>query len=169
MYIITKYCTVTIKELSVIYTAQSPTWRSITLRRLRLRAVLDNFGFSDILISWLGAVWYCDESDSAQYYTARSYIFSEYLHENEFFSESILDCLSGTQMGSLHGEKKMQNISWHCLFKKHRSGLFYLPPPTRHYEEYNLSFFFCWKAVILTQQCLINTAWLPLVAIGTGT
>ena len=44
-YIITKYCTVTIKELSVIYTAQSPTWRSITLRRLRLRAVLDNFGF----------------------------------------------------------------------------------------------------------------------------
>ena len=169
MYIITKYCTVTIKELSVIYTAQSPTWRSITLRRLRLRAVLDNFGFSDILISWLGAVWYCDESDSAQYYTAWSYIFSEYLRENEFFSESILDCLSGTQMGSLHGEKKCKTSRDTASLKSTGRAFFICPHPPDIMKNTICHFFFCWKAVILTQQCLINTAWLPLVAIGTGT
>ena len=36
---------------------------------------------------------------TAQYHTARSHVFCEYLCENEFFSETILDCLSGTQMG----------------------------------------------------------------------
>ena len=41
-------------------------------------------------------------SDSAQCDTARSHVFREYLRENEFFSETILDCLSGTQMGSIH-------------------------------------------------------------------
>ena len=54
----------------------------------------------------LRAVWYCAESDSAQYHTARSHVFREYLRENEFFSETILDCLSGTQMGWINEEEK---------------------------------------------------------------
>ena len=73
---------------------------------------------------WLCAVWHCAESDSAQFHTildfrtfqfpdsaqcdtARSHVFREYLRRNEFFSETILDCLSGTQMGSIHEEKKI--------------------------------------------------------------
>ena len=30
----------------------------------------------------------------------------EYLRENEYFSETILDSLSGTQMGSIHEKKE---------------------------------------------------------------
>ena len=52
-------------------------------------------------------MWYCAESDSAQYNTAQSHVFREYFPENEFFSETILDCLSGTRMGSIH-EKNLQ-------------------------------------------------------------
>ena len=48
----------------------------------------------------------CAESDSAQCDTARSQVFREYLSENEFFYETILKCLSGIQMGSIHEEKK---------------------------------------------------------------
>ena len=48
---------------------------------------------------------YCAESDSAQYHTAQSHVFREYLRENEFFSETILDCLSGTQMGWINEKK----------------------------------------------------------------
>ena len=101
-------------------TAQSPTWRSITLRRGRLRAVLDIFEFSDIWISWLSALWYCAESDSAQCDTARSLtrhsntarsrIFHDFLCENKFFSETILDCLSGSQMGPIHEKKIAKNL-----------------------------------------------------------
>ena len=54
----------------------------------------------------LGAVWYCAESDSAKYHTARSHVFCKYLRENEFFRETILDCLSGTQMGWINKERK---------------------------------------------------------------
>ena len=53
----------------------------------------------------LCAVSHCVESDSAQYHTARSHVFREYLRENEFFSETILDCLSGTQMGWINEKK----------------------------------------------------------------
>ena len=42
------------------------------------------------------------ESNSAQVNTARSRIFREYLRENEFLSKTILACLSGAQMGSIH-------------------------------------------------------------------
>ena len=45
--------------------------------------------------------------DSELYNTVRSYIFREYLHENEFFSKTILDCSSGTQTVGLM--KKMAN------------------------------------------------------------
>ena len=48
--------------------------------------------------------------DSAQRDTARSHVFREYLRENEFFSETILECLSGTQMGWIN-EKNYQKIS----------------------------------------------------------
>ena len=85
------------------------TLRSITLRRVQLRAVWDNFGFSDILISQLCAVWYCAQSNSAQYHTARSHVFCQHLRENEFFSETILYCLSATQMGSIH-EKNAKSL-----------------------------------------------------------
>ena len=37
--------------------------------------------------------------------------FCEYLCKNEPFSDSILDCLSGTQMGLIH--EKIQKILWH--------------------------------------------------------
>ena len=66
----------------------------------------------------LGAVRYCAESDSAQcdtvrsltrrmqYHTARSHVFCENLCEKFFlhFFETILDCLSGTQMGWSNGK-----------------------------------------------------------------
>ena len=42
---------------------------------------------------------------------APSHVFREYLRENEFFSETILDCLSGTQMDWINEEKKCQKIS----------------------------------------------------------
>ena len=32
--------------------------------------------------------------------------FCEYLRENEFFRETILDCLSGTQLGWINKERK---------------------------------------------------------------
>ena len=76
------------------------TLRSVSLRRVRLRAVL-----------------YCVESDSAQANTAQIRIFREYLRENEFLSKTILACLSGAQMGSIHEIKKWQKISWHGPFK----------------------------------------------------
>ena len=73
-------------------TARSPTARSV-------KTILDfrTLQFPDSV--------QCDESNSAQYHTARSHIFCEYLRENEFFSETILGCLSGTQMGWIHKEK----------------------------------------------------------------
>ena len=49
---------------------------SVILRRVGLRAVQNN--------------------------TARSQVFRKYFRKNEFFSETILDRLSGTQMGSIH-------------------------------------------------------------------
>ena len=49
----------------------------------------------------------CAESDSAQANTAQSRIFREYLRENEFLSKTILACLSGAQMASIHEIKKM--------------------------------------------------------------
>ena len=112
-------------------TARSPTRCSITLRGVQLRAVLDNFGFSDISISRLGTVWYCVESDSAQCDTARSpaqrsitlrgvTFFTNIFAKTNFSAKTILDCLSGTQLelGSIHEKKKLLKISWHCLFKK---------------------------------------------------
>ena len=54
------------------HTVRSPTWRSISLRRVWLHAVLDNFGFLDISISQLRAVWYCVELDLEQSDTAWS-------------------------------------------------------------------------------------------------
>ena len=45
------------------------------------------------------------ESDSQQYHTALSHVFCKYLRENEFISETILDCLSGTQMGCINETK----------------------------------------------------------------
>ena len=66
---------------------------------------------------WLRAVLACAKSDSAQANTTRSRIFREYLRENEFLSKTILACLSGAQMASIHEIKKWQKISWHCPFK----------------------------------------------------
>ena len=73
------------------------TPRSVSLRRVRLRAVLANFGFANISIF-----------DSAQANTARSRIFREFLRENEHLSKTILACLSGVQMASIHEIKKCQ-------------------------------------------------------------
>ena len=39
------------------------------------------------------------EFNSTQYYTAQSHVFLEYICENKFFCEIILDCLSGTLTG----------------------------------------------------------------------
>ena len=44
----------------------------------------------------------CAESDSAQANTAQSRIFREFLRQNEHVSKSILACLSGAQMASIH-------------------------------------------------------------------
>ena len=43
-------------------TVWSPTLCSITLRGVWLRTVWDHFGFLDLSISWLCAVWHCAES-----------------------------------------------------------------------------------------------------------
>ena len=40
---------------------------------------------------------------------AESRFFPEYLRENEFLSKTIVDCLSGTQMGSIHEKKIAKN------------------------------------------------------------
>ena len=48
------------------------------------------------------------ESDSVQYHTAQSHVFCEYLRENEFFSETILDHSPGSQMGLIHGKKLLK-------------------------------------------------------------
>ena len=53
----------------------------------------------------------CSRQNSAQANTARSRIFREYLRENEFLSKTILACLSGAQMASIHEIKKCQKIS----------------------------------------------------------
>ena len=91
------------------HTAQSPTPRSVRqfwiFRHFNL-----NFPTRRSVILCgvrLGAVWYCAESDLEQYHTTQSHVFSEYLRKNEFFSETILDCLSGTQTRE----------SWHWFFK----------------------------------------------------
>ena len=34
--------------------------------------------------------------------TARSHLFREYIHENETFRKTILDCVSGAQVGWIH-------------------------------------------------------------------
>ena len=59
--------------------------------------MLANFGFANISIF-----------DSAQANTARSRIFREFLRENELLSKTILACLSGAQMASIHEIKKWQ-------------------------------------------------------------
>ena len=48
----------------------------------------------------------------------------EYLGENEFWSKTILACLSGAQMASIHEIKKLQKISWHCPFKHPQNNLY---------------------------------------------
>ena len=58
------------------------------------------------------------EFDSAQANTGRSRIFREFLRENELLAKTILTCLSGAQMASIHEIKKYQKISWHCPFKR---------------------------------------------------
>ena len=42
--------------------------------------------------------------------TAQSQIFREYLRENEFLSKTILACLSGAQMASIHEIKNGKNL-----------------------------------------------------------
>ena len=45
-----------------------------------------------------------------KYLTARSHIFfPTYLRENVFLSKTIVDCLSGTQMGSIYEKKIAKN------------------------------------------------------------
>ena len=46
--------------------------------------------------------------DSVQANTAQSQIFREFLRENELLSKTILACLSGAQMASIHEIKKCQ-------------------------------------------------------------
>ena len=62
--------------------------------------------------------------DSAQYHTARSHVFREYLRENEFFSETILDCLSGTQMGWINEKKNAKKSRDTASLKKTFSKVF---------------------------------------------
>ena len=46
------------------------------------------------------------ESNPLQANTARSRIFRNYLRKNEFLSKTILACLSGAHMASIHEIKK---------------------------------------------------------------
>ena len=55
--------------------------------------------FTQILFFWLYAA-----------------LFHKYLREIEPFSKTILACLLGAQVGSIHEIKKWQIISWHCHF-----------------------------------------------------
>ena len=50
----------------------------------------------------------CSRQNSAQCDTAQSHVFCEYLRENEFFCETILDCLSGTQMGWINEKRNIK-------------------------------------------------------------
>ena len=52
----------------------------------------------------------CSRQNSAQCYTARSHVYREYLREKEFFSKTILDCLSGTQMSSIYAKIEVENL-----------------------------------------------------------
>ena len=51
----------------------------------------------------------CAESDSSQFSPVQSYLFREYLHENETFSKAILACLSGGPGGLDSSEKNAKN------------------------------------------------------------
>ena len=85
--------------------------QSWTLRSITLCGVTSTVNFN----CWLCAVLYCTESDSAQYHTAWSRTWSSItLGGVTFFanmlSETIWDCLSGTQIGSIHVEIKLQKF-----------------------------------------------------------
>ena len=45
------------------------------------------------------------------------YILFYLICENELLSKTILACLSGAQVASIHEIKKCQKISWHSPFK----------------------------------------------------
>ena len=67
----------------------------------------------------LRAVLVCAKSDSAQCWLARSLTLRSvsrrgvnyFASENESFSKTILACLSGVQVGSIHEEEKNVNKS----------------------------------------------------------
>ena len=115
-------------DLAQYRTARSPTWRSVIQFWIfghfhfptRRSLILPGVG--------LGAVWYCAVSESEQYHNAPSHVFCEYLSENKFFSETILDCLSGTQMGLIHEKKIAKNLVTLplCVFGKYINSLQFL-------------------------------------------
>ena len=103
------------------HTAGSPTRRSITLRGVRLHTVLDNVGFLDISISRLRqcdtarnrtrcSVILCGVRLGAVSHCAESH-FSRIFRRNHFR-------LFIRDPNGFDSWKKMQTISWHCLFKE---------------------------------------------------
>ena len=87
-------------------------WNSLMLRG-QCHEIFDLYFFhewnpSGPLINrvWLRAVLDCAESDSTQANTARSRLFREYLRKNEFLSKTIVACLPGAKMASIHEIKK---------------------------------------------------------------
>ena len=99
------YCTES--DSAQYHTAWSLTPRSIILHWVWLRAVLDNFGFSDISISGLCTVSHCTKSHFSGI-GARKQIFLQ-----NHFRQFIRD------PDGLDSWKKMKKILWHCLFKQH--------------------------------------------------
>ena len=64
----------------------------------------------NIVFAWIkGAV-------SRDFVTSILFINQTHLF-HEFLSKTILACLSGAQMASIHEIKKCQKILWHCPFK----------------------------------------------------
>ena len=79
---------------------ESPIPHSVRLLRVQLCAVLANFGFANLSIF-----------DSAQANTVTLRRLTLQLHENELLGKTIIVCLSGAQMASIHETKKCQTIS----------------------------------------------------------
>ena len=73
------------------------------------------------------------------------------LRENELLSKTILACLSGAQMASIHKIKKCQKISWHCPFNKNKQHVFmkyflYKTSGTAFFYFYgHLLLYCCWR------------------------
>ena len=102
------------------HTAWNPTRCIIPLPVVWLLAVLDNFGFSYISISQLGAVQ-CDTAWSVTWCSITLpgvTFFANIFAKTNFSVKPFLTVYLGPKWVRFMKKKKMLKILWHCLFKR---------------------------------------------------